>query len=62
MDKLELFTVSFKSNGAIGVEFNEGLLSITTKEELFNEIGNDMNELKPIVAKMMKFINKKANK
>lgn len=61
MGELELFTVSYKNNGAIGIEFNEQLLVLATKEELFNEMEGGMDDLAPIVSKMLKFIKEKAN-
>ena len=61
MDELELFTVSFKGNGSIGVIFNEQLLALATEEEIFNEMDGDMDALAPIVSKMVEFIKVKAN-
>jgi len=61
MDELELFTVSFKGNGAIGVEFNEQLLTLATEEEIFKEMEGAMDTLAPIVSKMVEFIKAKAN-
>ena len=59
--ELELFTVSYKENGAIGIEFNEDLLQVVTQEELFNEMDDSMNGLAPIVSKLMKFMKSKSD-
>lgn len=61
MSELELFTVSFKSNGAIVIDFNEQLLVFATKEEIFSEMDGDMDALAPIVSKMVKFIQEKSD-
>ena len=62
MDELELFTVSYKGNGNVGVEFNAGLLLVATKEEIFEEMAGDMDSLTPIVSKIMKFLSEKSDK
>ena len=55
---LELFTVSYKQNGAIGIEFNEQLLQVSTEEEIFKEMTNEMEAIAPIVSKLMLFLKK----
>ena len=55
---LELFTVSYKQNGAIGIEFNEQLLQVSTEEEIFKEMTNEMEAITPIVSKLMLFLKK----
>lgn len=57
--ELELFTVSYKESGSIGIEFNEQLLQIATGEEIFKEMANEMEEITPIVSKLMMFLNDK---
>ena len=56
---LELFTVLYKQNGAIGIEFNEQLLQAATEEEIFKEMTNEMKAIKPIVSKLMIFLQKR---
>ena len=60
--KLELFTVSYKENGSIGIEFNEELLQLATEEELFNEMTDGMEQIVPIVSKLMMFLQSKGDK
>ena len=55
---LELFTVLYKQNGVIGIEFNEQLLQAATEEEIFKEMTNEMEAIKPIVSKLMIFLQK----
>lgn len=56
---LELFTVSYKQNGTIGIEFHEQLLQVVTEEELYKEMTNEMRKIVPIVSKLMMFLKRK---
>lgn len=56
---LELFTVSYKQNGAIGIAFNPDLLEIAPQEELINEMTDGMDQIAPIVSKLMMFLKGK---
>ena len=57
--QLELFTVLYKEDGSIGIEFNEELLQVATEKELFNEMDSEMRRIVPIVSKLMMFLKKK---
>ena len=56
---LELFTVLYKENGAIGIEFNPDLLEIAPEEELINEMTDGMDAIAPIVNKLMMYLQGK---
>jgi len=57
--EFELFTVTLKGNGVVGIVFNEELLQIISQEELFAEMSSEMEEIKPIANKMFKLIENK---
>ena len=56
---LELFTVVFKENGAIGIEFNPELLEIAPEEELINEMTDGMDAITPVVIKLITYLQVK---
>jgi len=57
--EFELFTVTLKENGVVGIVFNEELLQIISQEELFAEMSSEMEQIKPIANKIFKLIKNK---
>ena len=60
MDELELFTVAYRENGTIGVDFNEQLLQVVAEEELIKKMTPSMGALRPIVVELLDYISGKS--
>lgn len=59
--EFELFTVSIKQDGTVGVHFSPKLLQMTTEEELLKEMDGKMEGLLQISEHLIDFLKAKAS-
>lgn len=59
--EFELFIVSIKQDGTVGVDFNPKLLEITTKEELLKAMDGKMDGILQSAESLIDFLKAKAN-